>query len=219
VTAIDCPRGIAPERTSKTDATGLAPEKSADHNSPAHDSSVREGLASLLLVADPTFRRQTPSLSAPSQNSKPISVVKSLSRGLGLKREDRPAAFAGRSESQVFALPLSGYSSCLHKRVCYPTVAYSVANRRPVGSNSNLRNRPENNLRTSGEKTVTRYCTETSRLASNVSKNRCDIIVSYDNLGSRGQHAWSSLGAEMFPSCDRVLAGRRHRPTLSNSVE
>jgi len=43
VTAIDCPHGVAPERMPKADATGLAPKKSADHNPPAHDSSVREG--------------------------------------------------------------------------------------------------------------------------------------------------------------------------------
>jgi hypothetical protein len=62
----------------KADATGLAPEKSADHHPPAHDSFVREGLVC---------------------NNKSISLVKSLSGGLGPKREDRPAAFAGRSES------------------------------------------------------------------------------------------------------------------------
>src|SRR6266851_1088736 len=41
-----CQQGwIAPERMPKADATGLAPKKSADHNPPAHDSFVREGLA------------------------------------------------------------------------------------------------------------------------------------------------------------------------------
>src|SRR5436305_6632131 len=43
--AIDCPHGVAPERMPKADATGLAPEKSADHP-PAHHSFVREGLVS-----------------------------------------------------------------------------------------------------------------------------------------------------------------------------
>jgi len=32
---IDLPRGVAPERMPKADATGLAPEKSAEQNPPA----------------------------------------------------------------------------------------------------------------------------------------------------------------------------------------
>jgi hypothetical protein len=59
VTAIDCPRGVAPERMPKADATGLAPEKSADHNPPAQTNGVREGLPSVLLLAASTFRRYT----------------------------------------------------------------------------------------------------------------------------------------------------------------
>ena len=71
MTAIDCPRGVAPERMPKADATGLAPEKSADHNPPAHDSFLREGLASTSTQAlhTPQPVRQV--------KIKPISLVKS----------------------------------------------------------------------------------------------------------------------------------------------
>jgi len=50
---------------------------------------------------------------------------------LGLKREDRPAAFAGRSESVFLDLLLVGYHSCLHRRVSYSTRVLPQ-HRRPV---------------------------------------------------------------------------------------
>ena len=49
---IDLPRGVAPERMPKADATGLAPEKSAEQNPPAL-SSAPEG--SLLCASPPHF--------------------------------------------------------------------------------------------------------------------------------------------------------------------
>ncbi len=82
MTVIDCPHGVAPERMPKADATGLAPKKSADHNPPVHDSFVREGLAYSKSQIKPYFFGE---------------VLRA--EALGLKREDRPAAFAGRSES------------------------------------------------------------------------------------------------------------------------
>src|SRR5258708_39850761 len=63
---------------------GLAPEESADYNPPAHDSFVREGLASastprcFYLQALHTLSHRAP------ERVKPISLVKSLSGGLGL---------------------------------------------------------------------------------------------------------------------------------------
>jgi hypothetical protein len=57
---------------------------------------------------------------------------------LGLKREDRPAAFAGHSESRFFALLLLGYRSCLHRRVSYPTRVLRQ-HRRPVRQKRNTR--------------------------------------------------------------------------------
>src|SRR6266699_3772981 len=114
VTAIDCPRGVAPERMPKADATGLAPEKSADHNPPAHDSFVREGLAC-----------------AKSQ-IKSISLVKSLSGGLGLRTRRPPGCLCRAPRIPVFfALLLLGYRSCLHRRVSYPARVLRQ-HRRPV---------------------------------------------------------------------------------------
>jgi len=80
----------------KADATGLAPEKSADHNSPAHDSSVRESLAflfgsSLLLLSGATQLQPVRRVKI-----KPISLVKSLSGGLGPKTR-RPPGKGGRA--------------------------------------------------------------------------------------------------------------------------
>jgi len=71
---IDCPRGIAPERMPKADATGLAPKKSAAYNPPAHDWFVR-GRVWLLLLA---FRCYTPS-ALRQVKIKSISLVKSRS--------------------------------------------------------------------------------------------------------------------------------------------
>jgi hypothetical protein len=87
---MDCPRGVAPKRMPKADATGLAPEESADYNPPAHHSFVREGLASasapryFYLQALHTLSHRAP------EKVKPISLVKSLSGGLGLKTRRPP---------------------------------------------------------------------------------------------------------------------------------
>jgi hypothetical protein len=89
VTAIDCPHGVAPERMPKADATGLAPKKSADHNPPVHDSSVQEGVAST--SAPRCFYIQAlRTLSRAKSKSSPISLVKSLSGGLGPKTRRPP---------------------------------------------------------------------------------------------------------------------------------
>ena len=59
--AIDCPRGVAPERMPKADATGLAPKESADYNPPAHHCFVRGRVWLLFLAAfNFHFRRYTP---------------------------------------------------------------------------------------------------------------------------------------------------------------
>src|SRR5271165_150079 len=114
----------------KADATGLAPEKSADHNPPAHDSFVRGGAfrccSSLLLLSAAT----RPSTIVPSQNSKPISLVKSLSGGLGLKTRRPPGCLCRALRIPIFfTLLLLGYRSRLHRRVSYPTRALSRLHR------------------------------------------------------------------------------------------
>ncbi len=86
--AIDCPRGVAPERMPKADATGLAPKNRLATTLP-HKSSVREGLASQfcssLLSADTPLSPQT----APREQQA-HSLVKSESGGLGLKTRRSP---------------------------------------------------------------------------------------------------------------------------------
>src|SRR6266851_2921443 len=108
---------------------GAGSGESADNNSPAHDSSVRESLAST--SAPRCFYIQaphSPSASVPSQNSKPISLVKSLSGGLGPKTRRPPGGLCRALRILVFwAPPLLGYRSCLHSRVSYPTLACSTA--------------------------------------------------------------------------------------------
>jgi hypothetical protein len=73
----------------KADATGLAPKKSADYNPPAHDSFVREGLAST--PAHRSFYFQAlHTLSLRQVKIKSISLVKSRSVGLGPKTRRPP---------------------------------------------------------------------------------------------------------------------------------
>jgi hypothetical protein len=68
--AIDCPHGVAPERMPKAEATGLAPEESADYTPPAHDSFCAGGdgwACSLPFLAASTFRAH-PSANPLGQN-------------------------------------------------------------------------------------------------------------------------------------------------------
>src|SRR5881227_1820856 len=81
MTVIDCPQGSRPSGCPRPMRRGLAPKKSADHHPPVHDSFVREGLAY-----------------SKSQSSLFFGEVL-RAEALGLKREDRPAAFAGPSQS------------------------------------------------------------------------------------------------------------------------
>ena len=127
MTAIDCPRGVAPERMPKADATGLAPEKSADHKPPAHHSFVREVCLPLLLLAASTFMRYT-AFSQRTELEPQAHFVGEVSerRPLGMKREDRPAAFAGRSESRFSSLFCYWDTARAYTgRVSYPTRALS----------------------------------------------------------------------------------------------
>jgi hypothetical protein len=101
----------------KADATGLAPEESADYT-PSRTPFVGAGGFGLLRFRSSlasTFRRYTPQ-PARQVKIKSISWVKSrTAEALGLKREDRPAAFVRRSESQFcLAILRLGYRSCLH---------------------------------------------------------------------------------------------------------
>ena len=81
MTVIDCPHGVAPERMPKADATGLAPKKSADTTLPY------------------TIRLCGRVWLTPSHNQAYFFGEVLRAEALGLKREDRPAAFAGRSQS------------------------------------------------------------------------------------------------------------------------
>jgi hypothetical protein len=56
----------------KADATGLAPKKSADHNPPVLDSSVREGLASVAAPDSLSSFRQLPSTDVSNHKINPF---------------------------------------------------------------------------------------------------------------------------------------------------
>ena len=98
-----------------------------------------------------------PSTIVPSQNSKPISLVKSLTGGLGLKTRRPPGCLCRALRIPIFFTLLQlGYRSRLHRRVSYPTRALSRL--RPlVRPKRNPRNWPENSQTPSGENSVTRY--------------------------------------------------------------
>ena len=78
-------------------------------------------------------------------------------RPWAIKREDRPAAFAGRSKSRLsWSLWPSGYRRCLYRQVSYPTriICRQLQRATPAG---NLRNQPEIIVRTSGATTAAHY--------------------------------------------------------------
>ena len=81
----------------------------------------------------------------------------SRAEALGFKREDRPAAFAGRSESFLSFLCPLGYQSCLYGRVSYPARTHSAVRFHPLRPKRNPGNQPENILRISAAKIVARY--------------------------------------------------------------
>ena len=86
---------------------------------PAHDSSCGRVWFPVLLAVS-TSRRCDP---RPPRNQAHFFGEVSERRPWAFKREDRPAAFAGRSASRSFGLLPLGYRSCLHRRVSYPTRA------------------------------------------------------------------------------------------------
>src|SRR6516165_4512145 len=75
----------------------------------------------LLLLAASAFRRATHPEPVRQVKIKPISLVKSLSGGLGPKTRRPPGRLCRAFRIPVFALLLLGYRSCLHRRVSYPT--------------------------------------------------------------------------------------------------
>jgi len=143
----------------KADATGLAPKKSADHNPPAHDSLVREGLASTSTLRCFYFPAlHGPSTIVPSQNRKPISLVKSLSGGLGLKTRRPPGCLCRALRIPPISSLFSCWDSARDYTGEYPIpLARSVASVGWLRPKSNPRNRSENSLTPSGENSVTRY--------------------------------------------------------------
>jgi hypothetical protein len=120
----------------KADATGLAPKKSAITTLPQLNEC---GRGCLRLTTKSHFFGDV-----------------SERRPWALKRDDRPAAFAGRFQ-MVFVLWLTGYRLCLHGRVSYPT--YDEFNRSCPhrSATTNPRNLTGINLTTSWEKIVARY--------------------------------------------------------------
>ena len=74
-------------------------------------------------------------------------------RPWALKRADRPAAFAGRSESRFFVLLPLGYQSCLHGRVSYP-ISHILRRHPPLGRPKRKR---KITLTTSGKTILRRY--------------------------------------------------------------
>jgi hypothetical protein len=86
----------------KADATGLAPKKSADHNPPAHDSSVREGVASTSAPRCLYIQALHTLSQCAKSKSSPISLVKSLSGGLGPKTRRPPGRLCRAFRIPVF---------------------------------------------------------------------------------------------------------------------
>ncbi len=102
VTLLIYPRGVAPERMPKADATGLAPKKSA-YERPSGALIVCRRVSLFVATALHRAQRQL-SLSAFlkgfNENPNFIGEV-SERRPWAIKREDRPAVFAGRSKSRL----------------------------------------------------------------------------------------------------------------------
>ena len=86
---------------------------------------------------------------------KSISLVKSLSGGLGPKREDRPAAFAGRSESVFWIFCWWDTARAYTGEYPIPTRAPSTPQADHTGKESE--NAPGEKADTFGENSVTRY--------------------------------------------------------------
>ena len=130
---------------------GWLSKKSADTPSRT-DSSVREGLASASVL-----QAHRASTLVQCQKISPISLVKSLSGGLGLKTRRPPGRFCRALRFRFsFFLPL-GYRSCLYKRVSYPTRTPTPAILRLSGRKKNPRNKPGTTLTPSGGTSETRY--------------------------------------------------------------
>ena len=94
----DCPHGVAPGRMPKADATELAPKKSAIRPSGTLFCGVPEGFCFWVQVL----------------KSAHFFGEASERRPWAVKREDRPAAFAGRSKSRLL-----GSSRCRDTAVAY----------------------------------------------------------------------------------------------------
>ena len=101
---IDCPRGVAPVRMPKADATETGSKEIGQSNPSRTHSPVREGAG----ISWPPFFKN---------KSWHFFGEVSRAEALGLNREGRPAAFAGRSKSGLFWL---GYRCCLREKVSYP---------------------------------------------------------------------------------------------------
>ena len=95
------PRGVAPERMPKADATGLAPKKSAYdtlryiHRVPEgfviRNNCSASGAAQLSLSAFLKGFKEKPNFIGEVSERRPWAI----------KREDRPAVFAGRSKFRL----------------------------------------------------------------------------------------------------------------------
>jgi hypothetical protein len=87
---IDCPRGVAPERMPKADATGLAPKKSADRTLP---HTIRRCGRVWLPPCPPALILQARPNPRCRAENKPYFFGGALSGGLGLKTRRPPGRF------------------------------------------------------------------------------------------------------------------------------
>src|SRR3984893_14078367 len=134
---------------------------------PAHDSCVREGggfhfYSSLLLLQ----ALHTPLSQRAKSKSSPISLVKSLSRGLGHKTRRPPGRLCRRSESRFFWLFCCWDTARAYTGEYPIPLARPVNTGRPIRQERNLKKRPGNRLTPSGGSSATRYTPAAPPLAS-----------------------------------------------------
>src|ERR1035438_2675764 len=118
---IDCPRGVAPERMPKADATGLAPKKSADRTLP--HTIRRCGRVWLPPCPPALILPARPNPRCRARENKPHFFGGALSGGRGLKTRRPPGRFCRALRIRFFALLPPGYRPCLYGQVSYPTRA------------------------------------------------------------------------------------------------
>jgi hypothetical protein len=122
---------------------------------------------------------------------------------LGLKREDRPAAFAGRSEFRFSSL-FRCWDTARAYPAEYPIPTRALSRlRRLVRPKRNPRNRPQNSLIPSGENSVTRYTVQ-SKLKTYSDTER-DLLRFLLQRGETDGQTIRGASQEGYESCERAL--------------